>query len=89
MSCVIALSRNPARQELVREFGATDILASRGEEANEAVLKLTDSVGVDAALECVGTNEAMQTAPARGYTISINKREQGDTHDGAQRHAAC
>ena len=29
----IALSRNPARQELARAFGATDILAERGEEA--------------------------------------------------------
>src|SRR5437016_10977318 len=61
---IIALSRNPARQNLAREFGATDVLAERSEEANEAVLKLTDGVGVDAALECVGTNEAMQTALA-------------------------
>ena len=59
---IIALSRNPARQALARAFGATDILASRGQEANEAVLSLTDGVGVDAALECVGTNEAIQTA---------------------------
>src|SRR5881396_1999320 len=48
---IIALSRNPVRQKLAREFGATDILAERGEEANEAVLALTDGVGVDAALE--------------------------------------
>src|SRR5204863_1280269 len=68
---IIALSRNPARQELARAFGATDILASRGEEANEAVLKLTDGVGVDAALECVGTNEAMQTALAIARPGSI------------------
>lgn len=59
---IIALSRNPARQELARAFGATDILAERGAEANEAVLALTGGVGVDAALECVGTNESMQTA---------------------------
>jgi threonine dehydrogenase-like Zn-dependent dehydrogenase len=68
---IIALSRNSARQELAREFGATDILAERGEEANEAVLKLTDRVGVDAALECVGTNEAMQTALAIARPGSI------------------
>ena len=61
---IIALSRNPARQKLAREFGATDILDERGEEANEAVLKLTDGIGVNAALECVGTNESMQTALA-------------------------
>lgn len=59
---IIALSRNPARQELARTFGATDILAMRGEAANEAVLSLTEGVGVDAALECVGTNESIQTA---------------------------
>src|SRR5215469_3398799 len=59
---IIALSRNPARQELARAFGATDILASRGKEASESVLSLTDGVGVDAALECVGTNEAIPTA---------------------------
>ena len=68
---IMALSRNPARQELARAFGATDILASRGEEANEAVLALTDGVGVDAALECVGTSEAMQTALAIARPGSI------------------
>jgi threonine dehydrogenase-like Zn-dependent dehydrogenase len=59
---IIALSRNPARQEIAREFGATDIVEQRGEEATEAVLELTDGVGADATLECVGTGQAMQTA---------------------------
>ena len=59
---IIALSRHPARQALARSFGATDILAERGDEATEAVLKLTDGIGVDAALECVGTAESMATA---------------------------
>lgn len=59
---IIALSRNPARQALAREFGATDILAERGEEANQAVMAMTDGVGVDAALECVGTGQSMATA---------------------------
>lgn len=68
---IIALSRNPARQALARTFGATDILASRGEEANEAILALTDGVGVDAALECVGTNESIQTALAIARPGSI------------------
>src|SRR5215218_2121788 len=47
---LIALSRNPARQELAREFGATDILEQRGDEATEAVMSLTDGIGVDATL---------------------------------------
>ena len=59
---IIALSRNPARQALAREFGATDIVAERGDAATEAVLAMTDCVGVDAALECVGTNQSMATA---------------------------
>jgi threonine dehydrogenase-like Zn-dependent dehydrogenase len=59
---IIALSRNPARQKMAREFGATDIVEERGDEAVEAVMKLTDGVGVDAALECVGTDQSMQTA---------------------------
>jgi threonine dehydrogenase-like Zn-dependent dehydrogenase len=59
---VIVLSRNPARQRLAREFGATDIVESRGEEATELVKELTDGVGVDAVLECVGTGQAMVTA---------------------------
>jgi threonine dehydrogenase-like Zn-dependent dehydrogenase len=61
---IIALSRNPARQELARGFGATDLVEQRGEQATEAVLELTGGIGVDAALECVGTGQAMQTALA-------------------------
>ena len=45
---IIALSGNLVRQGLARSFGATDILADRGEEATKAVLELTDGVGVDA-----------------------------------------
>jgi threonine dehydrogenase-like Zn-dependent dehydrogenase len=59
---IIALSRNPKRQEVARAFGATDILAERGEAAVGAVKEMTDGVGVDAALECVGTGESLQTA---------------------------
>jgi threonine dehydrogenase-like Zn-dependent dehydrogenase len=61
---IIALCRNPARQELARSFGATDVVAERGDAAAEAVLELTDGVGVDAALECVGTAESFTTAVA-------------------------
>jgi threonine dehydrogenase-like Zn-dependent dehydrogenase len=71
---IIALSRYPARQQLAREFGATDVVAERGEAANQAVLELTNGVGVDAALECVGTGQAIQTAAAvarPGSTIGV------------------
>jgi alcohol dehydrogenase len=59
---IIVLSRNPVRQKLAREFGATDIIEERGDVAVEAVLEQTNSIGVDAALECVGTKEAVATA---------------------------
>ena len=59
---IIALSRHRVRQELAREFGATDIVEQRGEEATQAVMELTDGVGADATLECVGTGEAMEMA---------------------------
>jgi threonine dehydrogenase-like Zn-dependent dehydrogenase len=39
---IIALSRNPARQALAGSFGATDVVAERGDAATEAVLELTD-----------------------------------------------
>ena len=59
---IIALSRHPERQALAQEFGATDIVAERGEDAVAAIKEMTDGVGVDATLECVGTGQAMQTA---------------------------
>ena len=59
---VIALSRHADRQRIAREFGATDIIAERGEEATEKVIELTSGVGADAVLECVGTGQAMETA---------------------------
>ena len=68
---IISLSRNPARQALAREFGATDILAERGDEATQAVMELTDGVGVDSALECVGTGQSMATAFAIARPGSI------------------
>lgn len=61
---IIALSRHAARQKIARDFGATDIIEARGEEANQAVLDLTDGIGADAALECVGTGQSIETAAA-------------------------
>lgn len=58
---IITLSRNPARQAVAKEFGATDIVEERGDEAIAAVLELTGGVGVDAALECVGTDQSIET----------------------------
>lgn len=71
---IIALSRNPVRQQVALEFGATGILAERGDDAIAAVLELTSGIGVDAALECVGTGQSMATvlAIARpGSTVGV------------------
>jgi threonine dehydrogenase-like Zn-dependent dehydrogenase len=59
---VIAMSRHEPRQELARKFGATHVVAERGKEGNAAVKEITDGVGADAVLECVGTDQAIQTA---------------------------
>ncbi|MEV0803562.1 MULTISPECIES: zinc-dependent alcohol dehydrogenase family protein [unclassified Kribbella] len=59
---VVALSRHEPRQKLAVEFGATDIISERGDAARDAVLELTNGVGADAVLECVGTGQAMTTA---------------------------
>ena len=59
---IIALSRHADRQALAKEFGATDIVAERGDDAVQVVMKLTDGAGVDVALECVGTDQSIETA---------------------------
>jgi threonine dehydrogenase-like Zn-dependent dehydrogenase len=56
---IIVLSRNPARQKLAKEFGATDIIEKRGEDAVKKIKDLTNGLGVDASLECVGSDESM------------------------------
>jgi len=71
---VIALSRNPDRPKLARTFGATDVVEARGEEAHVLVLDMTGGIGVDAALECVGTQQSIETAAAiarPGSTVGI------------------
>lgn len=59
---ILALSSYPDRQRLAIKFGATDIVAERGVAALEHVQQLTAGDGVDAALECVGTDQAIKTA---------------------------
>jgi threonine dehydrogenase-like Zn-dependent dehydrogenase len=59
---IIAMSRHDSRQQLAREFGATDIVAERGEAGVERIKQLTKGVGADSVLECVGTQESMMQA---------------------------
>ncbi len=59
---IILLGRHPARIALAREFGATDIVSERGEEAIERVRALTGGLGAHSVLECVGLGQATVTA---------------------------
>ena len=59
---IIAMSRHEDRQKLAKEFGATDIVAERGDDAVKKVMELTNNDGADAVLECVGTELSNETA---------------------------
>lgn len=59
---IIAMSRNDARQNLAREFGATDIVTERGDAGVAQIKELTKGIGADSVLECVGTHESMMQA---------------------------
>lgn len=59
---IILLDRNPDRIALGREFGATDVVTTRENEAVENVKALTGGDGVHSVLECVGTDDAIKTS---------------------------
>jgi threonine dehydrogenase-like Zn-dependent dehydrogenase len=59
---IITMSRHEKRQQLAREFGATDIVTERGDEGVERINELTKGVGADSVLECVGSEESMMQA---------------------------
>jgi threonine dehydrogenase-like Zn-dependent dehydrogenase len=59
---IIIMGRHEDRISLAREFGATDVVRERGEEAVERVRGLTGGFGAHSVLECVGYAQAMETA---------------------------
>lgn len=59
---IIAMSRHEPRQQLATTFGATDIVAERGDDGVAAIMDLTDGIGADAVCEAVGTGESMTQA---------------------------
>jgi threonine dehydrogenase-like Zn-dependent dehydrogenase len=59
---IIVMGRHADRIALAREFGATDVVSERGEEAVERVKELTGGYGVHSVLECVGTGDSTLTA---------------------------
>src|SRR5258707_2898304 len=84
---IIAMSRHESRQKLAREFGATDIVAERGDEGVERIKDMTKGIGADAVMECVGTQQSMLQAirsTRRGGYISYVGVPHGVQLDGEQ-----
>jgi hypothetical protein len=59
---IIIMGRHEQRIALAKEFGATDVVSERGEEGIQRVRELTGGFGVQSVLECVGTEQAMDTS---------------------------
>src|SRR5438067_2192730 len=59
---IIILGRHPDRIALAKDFGATDVVSERGDEAVERVHELTDGAGAHSVLECVGLEQSTLTA---------------------------
>ncbi|WP_125763699.1 alcohol dehydrogenase catalytic domain-containing protein [Levilactobacillus mulengensis] len=68
---IIIMSRHEDRQKLATEFGATDIIAERGDDAVAKVMAMTNNAGADAVLECVGTEQSNDTAMKVGRPGAI------------------
>lgn len=59
---IIVMSRHEPRQKLARELGATDIVSEREDDGIARIKELTNGVGADSVLECVGTEASMKQA---------------------------
>ena len=59
---IIILGRHADRIALAKEFGASDVVRERGDEAVERVRQLTGGFGAHSVLECVGLQQPMLTA---------------------------
>jgi threonine dehydrogenase-like Zn-dependent dehydrogenase len=84
---IIAMSRHPSRQKLARDFGATEIVTERGDEGVTRIKDLTNGIGADSVLECVGTQQsimqAINSARPGGY-VSYVGVPHGVTLNGEQ-----
>jgi len=59
---IIAMSHHASRQQLARGFGATDIVEERGDEGVARIQDMTNGLGVDCTIECVGSQESLWQA---------------------------
>jgi threonine dehydrogenase-like Zn-dependent dehydrogenase len=84
---IIIMGRHPDRIALAREFGATDVVSERGDEAVERVKELTGGLGAHSVLECVGYEQATLTALSiarPGGAVGRVGVPQGETMPAAQ-----
>ena len=79
---IIAMSRHQPRQQLAREFGATDIVTERGDAGVEQIKALTNGLGAHSVIEAVGTQESMMQA-IRSTRAGGHVGYVGVTHDVA------
>jgi threonine dehydrogenase-like Zn-dependent dehydrogenase len=59
---IIIMGHHADRITLAKEFGATDVVRERGDEAIERVLEITGGLGAHSVLECVGLEQSTVTA---------------------------
>src|SRR5258707_10554325 len=59
---ILLMGRHKDRTDLGREFGATDVVAERGDQGIARVRELTGGDGTHTVLECVGLKPAIETA---------------------------
>ena len=86
-SKIIAVDINPDKFERAIKFGATDTLNPidhKGKEMFELIFEMTDGVGADYTIECVGTPHAMRqaflsTKPNGGCSCVIGVAAAGQT----------
>ena len=82
---VIAVEAVPRRKELARHYGADIVIDFNERDAVEAIMEITDDIGVDSAIESLGTQKTFEgciKATRPGGTISnIGYHGKGDTVD--------
>jgi threonine dehydrogenase-like Zn-dependent dehydrogenase len=59
---IIAMSRHEPRQKLATAYGATDIVAERGDAGVARIKELIGGLGAHSVIEAVGTQESMMQA---------------------------
>ncbi|MEU8238267.1 zinc-dependent alcohol dehydrogenase family protein [Actinoplanes missouriensis] len=77
---IIAMSRHESRQKLASRFGATDIVAERGDEGIARIKEMTGGLGAHSVVEAVGTQESMMQA-IRSTRAGGHVGYVGVTHD--------